>query len=377
MGSIPISEAIIAHNLATSFECCNKFWPYEDLYFILPTYFINSGCNPLIPKSITVLFPTSIISWSISFFVFLTTSSILAGCILPSLTSLCSEILATSLLIESKQERIIASGVSSTIISTPVADSIALIFLPSLPIILPLMSSDSILNTETVLSIASSAPILWIVFKITFFAFSFTVNSASSIFSFAYISASFSASFFRDSIKLSFASFLDRPEITSNCLIWSFLTFSTSFLFFSKEENFNSSSVLLFSRSKFNCSCFFIIESTLDSFDVISLSIIFILSSLENIIFSCSDFNSRNFSFACSILLFFILSPFSFAVSIIFSASFFASLNILKDLFLLTTLIITTPTNKPITPTTTNPNDISIILFLKKNLQKLFYLNSS
>ena len=133
----------------------------------------------------TVLFPTSIISWSISFFVFLTTSSILAGWILPSLTSLCKDILAISLLIESKQERIIASGVSSTMIATPVAASSALIFLPSLPIILPLISSDSILNTETVLSIVYSAPILWIVFKIIFFAFSLTVSWASSIFSFA------------------------------------------------------------------------------------------------------------------------------------------------------------------------------------------------
>ena len=52
----------------------------------------------------------------------------------------------------------IASGVSSTIISTPVALSIAFIFRPSLPIILPFISSDSILKTDTQLSIASSVP---------------------------------------------------------------------------------------------------------------------------------------------------------------------------------------------------------------------------
>ena len=52
----------------------------------------------------------------------------------------------------------IASGVSSTIISTPVAASKALMFLPSLPIILPLTSSDSRLNTDTQFSTACSTP---------------------------------------------------------------------------------------------------------------------------------------------------------------------------------------------------------------------------
>ena len=114
------------------------------------------------------------------------------------------------------------------------------------------------------------------------------------------------------------------------------------------------------------------IESILDSFDEISLSIIFILSSLEKIIFSCSDFNSKNFSFACSILLFFILSPLSFADSIIFSASFFASLNRLNDLFLLIRLIITIPAIKPIIPAIINPLDISINLIFKKKPTKAF-----
>ena len=44
--------------------------------------------------------------------------------------------------------------------STPVADSIALILRPSLPIILPLTVSLSILKTETEFSIASSVAIL-------------------------------------------------------------------------------------------------------------------------------------------------------------------------------------------------------------------------
>ena len=78
--------------------------------------------------------PTSIISSWIDFSVLETTSSILAGWILPSVTSWCKDNLAISRLTGSKQDRIIASGVSSTIISTPVA-ALALMFLPS-PIIL-------------------------------------------------------------------------------------------------------------------------------------------------------------------------------------------------------------------------------------------------
>ena len=58
---------------------------------------------------------------------------------------------------------IIASGVSSTIISTPVAASNALILRPSLPIILPLISSESILKTETEFSIDCSVAVRWMV----------------------------------------------------------------------------------------------------------------------------------------------------------------------------------------------------------------------
>ena len=88
----------------------------------------------------------------------------------PSVTNLCKAKRAISLLTGSKQDKIIASGVSSTIISTPVAASIALIFLPSRPIILPFTSSDSILNTETQFSTASSVPTLWMVLIIIYLA---------------------------------------------------------------------------------------------------------------------------------------------------------------------------------------------------------------
>ena len=58
-----------------------------------------------------------------------------------------------------------ASGVSSTMISTPVAASMARILRPSLPMIRPLTSSESILKTETQFSTASSVPMRWMVWR--------------------------------------------------------------------------------------------------------------------------------------------------------------------------------------------------------------------
>ena len=57
---------------------------------------------------------------------------------------------AISLLKGSKLDNTIASGVSSIIKSTPVTDSIVLIFLPSLPINLPFISSFGSSMVETV-----------------------------------------------------------------------------------------------------------------------------------------------------------------------------------------------------------------------------------
>ena len=181
LGFRPNSAAITPHSLATSRECCNKFCPYEERYFIRPTHFTNSGCSPCIPRSITVRFPISTISSSICLVVFSTTSSIRAGCIRPSVTSLCSERRAISRRTESKQERIIASGVSSTIISTPVAASRARMLRPSRPMIRPFTSSDSRLNTDTQLSTASSVPIRCMVLMIILRASWCAVSFASSI----------------------------------------------------------------------------------------------------------------------------------------------------------------------------------------------------
>jgi hypothetical protein len=108
-------------------------------------------------KSITVRFPTSIISSSICLAVLATTSSIRAG---ESSVYICVKLNAISLRTGSKQERMIASQCIIYNDFYPVAASSALMFRPSRPIILPLTSSDSMLNTDTQFSTASSVPTL-------------------------------------------------------------------------------------------------------------------------------------------------------------------------------------------------------------------------
>ena len=228
----------------------------------------------------------------------------------------------------------IASGVSSTIISTPVALSIAFIFRPSLPIILPFISSDSILKTDTQLSIASSVPNLWIE-VITIFLASCLAESLASSIIFCDISRAWDlTSSFKILSNSSLASSAVYPEIFSICWTWSFLILSISLFFFSsdsvffvKVEIFSSNSILslstfldfcLISDSRFLRSCFFSLCS--DSF--------------ESIYFSCSDFSSKNFSLAWKILLAFKFSASFLALLIIFWASLWLSLsNFLLDAF--------------------------------------------
>ncbi|MNY43292.1 hypothetical protein D3C86_1782390 [compost metagenome] len=103
--------------------------------------------------------PISTISSSICVRVFATTSSIRAGWIRPSVTKRCKAKRAISRRTGSKPDKIMASGVSSTMISTPVAASKARILRPSRPIIRPLISSFSMLKIETVFSIADSVAV--------------------------------------------------------------------------------------------------------------------------------------------------------------------------------------------------------------------------
>ena len=94
---------------------------------------------------------------STSSLAFSTISSILAGWILPSLISFSNAIFATSLLNGSKPDNTTASGVSSIIRSIPVKVSKAFMFLPSLPIILPFISSFGSATIDTVVSCEWSA----------------------------------------------------------------------------------------------------------------------------------------------------------------------------------------------------------------------------
>ena len=86
--------------------------------------------------------------------------------------------MATSLLNGSNPDKITASGVSSIIKSIPVNVSKVLIFLPSLPIILPFISSLGRATTDTVVSDVWSAAHFCIANPIISLAFLFASSFA-------------------------------------------------------------------------------------------------------------------------------------------------------------------------------------------------------
>ncbi len=88
-------------------------------------------------------------------------SSIRAGWMRPSVTSFWMDRRASSRRMGSKLDRMTASGVSSTMMSTPVAISRARMFRPSRPMIRPFMSSEGRSTTETVVSTTCSAAVRW------------------------------------------------------------------------------------------------------------------------------------------------------------------------------------------------------------------------
>ena len=90
-----------------------------------------------------------------------TMSSMRAGWMRPSVTSFWMDRRASSRRMGSKLDRMTASGVSSTMMSTPVAISRARMLRPSRPMIRPFMSSDGRSTTETVVSTTCSAAERW------------------------------------------------------------------------------------------------------------------------------------------------------------------------------------------------------------------------
>ena len=131
-----------------------------------------------------VRFPVSIISSSIWWRTFDTTSSMRAGCIRPSATSWWSARRAISRRTGSNPESTMASGVSSTMISMPVAASRARMLRPSRPMMRPFISSESIWNTVTEFSMAVSVATRCIDCTTIRLASLLAVSLASSIISF-------------------------------------------------------------------------------------------------------------------------------------------------------------------------------------------------
>ena len=114
-----------------------------------------------------------------------------------------------------------ASGVSSIIRSTPVRVSIALIFLPSRPMILPFISSFGSATTDTVLSATWSAAHLWIAPVIIYLAFLSASSLALDSISFIMMEASCLTSFSILESSSALASSIVYPEIlssSSSCL---------------------------------------------------------------------------------------------------------------------------------------------------------------
>ena len=169
--------------------------------------------------------------FSTSFLAFSTISSILAGCILPSRISFSRVSLATSLFIGSNPDNITASGVSSIIRSIPVNVSKVLIFLPSLPIILPFISSFGNGTTETVTSETWSAAHFWMAIATISFAFASASSFALTSMSLTSIAISCLTSLSTFLKRTSLASSTESPEIFSSssiCLCWCSRVFSSS-----------------------------------------------------------------------------------------------------------------------------------------------------
>jgi len=278
--------------------------------------------------------PASFIVSSTSRWTFWTSSSILAGWILPSKISFSRAILATSLRTGSKPESVMASGVSSTIKSIPVAASKARIFLPSRPIILPFISSLGNVTTLVVTSLVWSAAHFWIASVIIFLAFLSASSFALSSMSLAIFIASILASSVYLSIIICLA---------CSVVIWLTLSSSLTMLFWSSSKAssllFNAA-IWLWTRSleASNSSIFlskevsrFVKRSSLAN----KRSSLRLFSSLRSL-FSCSkvDFNIEISLFVISTCSFLIFSAWAWASCKILSASIFADL-----VFLLITTI--------------------------------------
>ena len=237
-----------------------------------------------------------------------TTSSIRAGWIRPSVTNWWSARRAISRRTGSKADNTIASGVSSTTISTPVAASSARILRPSRPIMRPLISSDSMWNTVTEFSMAVSVATRCMDCITIRFASLLAVSLASSIMSLMKDWACVLASSFKDSIIRSLASSAERPEMVSSFSISCCCSLSSSSFFLSIITSWASRFSFTASASDFlRCiSSWRWFSTNSRCFNLFSACWIFWLRIATS--FSKSAFLFRNFSFTSSNLFFLITS---------------------------------------------------------------------
>ena len=188
---------------------------------------------PITPTSRAASSPARTTSFSISRSALATASSILDGLIRPSFIKRSRAYRATWRRIGSKEESTTIPGVSSTIISTPVARWRAWILRPSLPMMRPFISSSGNFKAVTVRSAVTSEDMRSI--AVTSRAWAVSSMSRRSSFCSLVIKPTRSSliSFSVILISLSLASSLVRPAIFSNfscCLsrIWWISSFKSS-----------------------------------------------------------------------------------------------------------------------------------------------------
>ena len=178
--------------------------------------------------SIMARSPSALMRVSTSLVAFSTVSSMRAGWMRPSVMSFSKDSRAISRRTGSKLDRVMASGVSSIIKSTPVRVSKARIFRPSRPIMRPFISSLGRVTTETVASLTWSAAQREMAIEIISLAFS-SASSLSCCSKFAIFTAfSWVSSPSKLSKSCSLAWLAVRPEMRSSWSIWLFLSFSAS-----------------------------------------------------------------------------------------------------------------------------------------------------
>ena len=138
---------------------------------------------------------------------------------------------------------VIASGVSSMMSSTPVICSMERMFLPSLPMILPFISSLGSATTDTVVSAVWSAAQRWIAVPMISLARTSLWSRIICSYSRIRLLFSVSSSSLSEARSCSLASSWVNPEIRSSISNWLFLmpsissSFSSSFFCFSAKAS--------------------------------------------------------------------------------------------------------------------------------------------